>query len=248
MRRLITCALGLLVVAAACVEETPTGLEPELSYVSGGDHDGPARYRVAIYNITSGQPITPPLAVVHKRALSLFRNGHPASFEVKEIAENGNLDPMVALVSADERVADWSVNFGPTAPPLLPGEMIEFEVESEGGARHLSLVSMLICTNDGFTGLNSIRLPRQIGRTVSLRGRAYDAGTEQNTEAWEDLVPPCAQLTGFGDQGGTGMSNDALAEGHRIRPHRGIHGHADLQYDPHGWHGAIIRVVVERIS
>jgi hypothetical protein len=50
---------------------------------------------------------------------------------------------------------------------------------------------MLICTNDGLTGVDSLRLPR--GRRPVVD---EPAGYEINTEAWADLVPPGAQLTG----------------------------------------------------
>jgi hypothetical protein len=47
---------------------------------------------------------------------------------------------------------------------------------------------MLICTNDGFTGVNKLKLPSEIGQSVTVRTQAYDAGTE----LFADLVPPCA--------------------------------------------------------
>ena len=42
----------------------------------------------------------------------------------------------------------------------------------------LSLATMLICTNDGFGGLNRVRLPPRVQRVFPLYG--YDAGTEDN--------------------------------------------------------------------
>lgn len=127
--------------------------------------------------------------------------------------------------------------------------MVEFEIEGLTGAKYLSIVSMLICTNDGFTGLNAVRLPKRVGDVVSIDAVAYDAGTEENTEAFADLVPPCGPLTGFDSQGqGTGMSNPALAEGGVVSEHLGISGGSDLEVDPHDWIGPIARVVVERIG
>jgi len=108
---------------------------------------------------------------------------------------------------------------------------------------------MLICTNDGFTGLNAVRLPRRIGESTTLDAYGYDAGTEMNTEAWDDLVPPCAALTGFDAMGaGSGASNPALLEGGVVQMHPGIQGTADLDAEVHGWSGAVARFVVERIG
>jgi hypothetical protein len=249
MRRLPLFALILMLAATACGEETPTGLEsPEFSK-SHSESSPTRQYRVTIENLTEGQPFTPPLAATHARSVSLFRLRHEASFQLQEIAENGNLDPMIEFVSTNDRVADWKVTFGPTAPPVLPGEMVEFEIESTRKARYLSIVSMLICTNDGFTGTSALRLPKWVGDSRTVYARGYDAGTETNTEAWPNLVPPCAPLTGFDAMGqGTGMSDPALAEHRRIRRHRGIVGDADLQRDPHDWKGPVARIKVERIS
>lgn len=104
---------------------------------------------------------------------------------------------------------------------------------------------MLICTNDGFTGLDAVKLPVQVGATATHFTAAYDAGTEVNTEAWSDLVPPCAQLTGFGDQGGSGVSNPALAEGGVIHMHGGIAGTADLTA-LHDWVNPVAEVEITR--
>ena len=134
-------------------------------------------------------------------------------------------------------------------PPLLQGESITFEIQGEGDARFLSWVSMLICTNDGFTGRNRIRLPNQVGQTRSASARAYDAGTEINTEDFADIVPPC-QIFGAtsSDDTGTGMSNPDLAEHKRIRPHRGITGGNDLLRQLHGWSNPTAKIEIERIS
>jgi hypothetical protein len=66
--------------------------------------------------------------------------------------------------------------------------------------------------------------------------------------AWADLVPPCAQLTGFGDQGGTGVSNPALFENGVIAHHPGIAGVADLVLAVHGWGDPVASVEIRRID
>jgi hypothetical protein len=111
----------------------------------------------------------------------------------------------------------------------------------------LSLATMLICTNDGFAGLNAVRLPARGTRTYWLR--AYDAGTETNTEQGTDIVDACNAL-GPVDIGGIGNENDAVdsTPHRRIRRHRGIMGNGDLSADLHGWQGAVLKVTVTRLS
>ncbi len=249
MRRFSVLTLGLLVAAAACADESPMELEPQFASSSSTGQAGQAYYRVTVYNLSSGQPLTPPVTAVHRTSISLFEVGSPASFEVQSIAENGNIGPLVDFASTSMHVKDASVTTGPTIPPILPGEMVEYEVMGQQGAKYISFVSMLICTNDGFTGANSIRLPKSIGDNATSMLYGYDAGTEVNTEMFEDLVPPCGMLTGVDQMGlGTGMSNPDLAEGGVITMHPGISGDADLQVDPHNFDGPVAQIMIERIG
>ena len=55
-------------------------------------------------------------------------------------------------------------------------ERTTFSIEAGHGARFLSLASMLICTNDGFTGVNSLRLPKRVGRMQVLMGGPVETG------------------------------------------------------------------------
>ena len=107
---------------------------------------------------------------------------------------------------------------------------------------------MLICTNDGFTGLDTVRLPRK-KRTVYSRG--YDARTEMNTEFFGDMVPPCQGLIGVMSDPpvtGTGMSDPLLAEDGIIIPHVGIIGGVDLLPEVHGWSNPVAKIVIERLT
>lgn len=204
-------------------------------------------YEITIHNLTEGQWFTPAAVATHRRSVDLFTVRRATTFKVKEIAENGNLDPMIGLLSTSRGVSNWAVVTSPTDPPPIgPGASVTFELTARPGARFLSWMSMLICTNDGFTGLDAVRLPQRVGTTRTFTTAGYDAGTEVNTEAWKDLVPPCAQLTGFGDQGGTGVSNPGLAEGGVIAMHPGIAGIADLVPDVHGWIDPVALVEVTR--
>jgi hypothetical protein len=239
--------LLLLSIAALTVG----AFAPAALAAAPGERTGPRlrTYEVTIDNLTDGQWLTPALAATHRRATDVFDVGGAASFGVKEIAENGNLMPLQTALSADRHVSDVVVAASPSGPPpIAPATAVTFQITAEPGAQVLSWVSMLICTNDGFTGLDSVRLPRALGGTVTVDTAAYDAGTERNTEDFDDLVPPCAPLTGFGSQGGTGSSDPTLAEGGVIRHHPGIDGDADLVPAVHGWSGPVASVEITRIG
>ncbi len=205
-------------------------------------------YEVTVYNLTGGQPFTPPLAVTHRRPADLFSTGDAASFELKEIAENGNLGPMLEALGGDKHVSMTAVALG-DPPPILPGAYRTFEINAGPGAKWFSWVSMLICTNDGFTGADSFRLPKRVGDETEAYTSAYDAGTEVNTEDFYDLVPPCAPLTGVEtDKMGVGASNPDLAEGGVIRMHPGVYGNGDLSPEIHGWENPVAKIVIRRVG
>jgi len=203
-------------------------------------------YEITVTNLTTGQWLTPPAAATHGSKFDLWSVGNSATVATKEIAENGNLDSAVGAFEASPFVFAWKVAPSPTGPPpLAPGASVTFEITAPHGAV-FSFASMLICTNDGFTGVDSMRLPSghqsQVHELV-----AYDAGTEINTEAWADLVPPCAQLTGFGDQGGTAVSNPALFENGVIVHHPGIVGVGDLDPGTHGGTNPVGTIEIRRV-
>jgi hypothetical protein len=226
-----------------------------LATVSTASADAPvAEYEVTITNLTDGQPLTPPLVATHRAATGIFTVGDPASFGLKEIAENGNLAPMIARLESDKHVADSVAAGAPLVPAGLPGsamfgDSVTLALSASEGAKFLSFASMLICTNDGFTGVDSLRLPKEVGESVTARSAGYDAGTEVNTEDFADIVPPCQGLVGVSSgKPGTGTSNPALAEGGVIHHHPGIAGGADLVPAVHGWTDPVAEIIVERVG
>jgi hypothetical protein len=226
-----------------------------MAAVSSAAAEGPvATYDVTIDNLTAGQPLTPPVIASHRAATGMFTVGRPASFALKEIAENGNLAPMIAQVGADKHVSDSVAAAAPLVPAGLPGsamfgDSVTLTVTASKGAKFVSFASMLICTNDGFTGVDSLRLPKDVGDAVVVRSAGYDAGTELNTEDFADIVPPCQALVGVSSgEPGTGSSNPALAEGGVIHHHPGIAGGADLVPTIHGWTDPVAEITVERVS
>jgi len=228
-----------------------------LAFVLPASASAPERtYRVTITNLTGGQPLTPVAVATHRASVDAFTVGEPASFGVKEIAENGNLGPFVSSLQEATGVSEVVEGTFPLVPEGTPGaatfpDTVRFEIHASADSRRLSWVSMLICTNDGFTGVDGLKLPVHLDETVTAGTAGYDAGTEINTEDFADIVPPCQGLIGVSSgEAGTGMSNPALAEGGVIHHHPGIQGSADLVQAVHGWDvdEPVAEITVERIA
>lgn len=246
----VTALLTLATTACATDSLTSNALDVEAGVRNrDGGVSSSRTYEVTIHNFTAGQPFTPPLAATHQGAADLFDLGAPASYGLKEIAENGNLTPLQTELLGSKHVSDVVVAIAGSPPPVMPGQSVTFMIDAKPGARFLSLVSMLICTNDGFTGVDAVRLPEDLGDTYTADLMAYDAGSEINTEDFSNLVPPCPALTGIaGAPPGSGMSEPALAENGVIAPHPGIAGTADLQVGLHGWDEPVAGITITRTN
>lgn len=160
-------------------------------------------YTVTFTNLSVGQPMTPPVVAIHDNAVNLFQTGTAASTQLQEIAENGNNDPMVELAgSLGDQVSAAGVAVpDPANPgPLPPGESSTISLTTTASNHVLSAVNMVVCTNDGFTGLDSVELPA--GSRIFM-AMPYDAGTELNTNTINDFVPPC------GGDGSNGHTDEA---------------------------------------
>ena len=213
-----------------------------LAAVPAADAKQADNFEVTFTDLTGGQPLTPAVAATHRGKNELFQVGDAASFGLKEIAENGNNAPMLFRLGSDRDVSDVvEAPGGPLVPGGSPGDAMfdqstTFTIRADRGAQRLSLAAMLICTNDGFTGVNSLTLPSEVGDSVTVETMAYDAGTEANTEDFADMVPPCQSLIGVSPgEPGTGQSDPALAQNDVIRHHPGITGRSDLVPAIHGW-------------
>ena len=212
--------------------------------------DNGKTYRVTITNLTAGQPFSPPVLVTHTNKTRIFAVGETSSAEIRAIAENGDNKPLLMALRNDVEVHDVVEGNAPLVPANNPGETMfdsteTYEITTRGKARYLSIANMLICTNDGFTGLDSVRLPSQ---KMTLYSAAYDARSERNTEDFADLVPPCQGLIGvMSDDEGVGMSNPDLAEEGIVIPHVGILGGFDLVQDVHAWGDPVARIEIERV-
>lgn len=251
-RRLAAFAVGSSALMAAA---TVLAASPVLA--SGGGPlatPGSATYRVTLVNLTHGQPFSPPVAATHRKTMHMFQVGGLASDQLAAIAQGGDELAMFNLFSGDAHVTDVV----DVARPLTPSgtqvgsftDTVSFEIDARPGDR-LSLSTMLICTNDGFLGLDAVKLPDAGSATHLLAG--YDAGRERNTQVSQDLVDPCSGLNPSmplpGDPDGNIDTGAVLTiPAQTIRLHPGIiAGVGELTPGFHGWVNPVARVVVTRL-
>lgn len=153
---------------------------------------GAAELTVSITNLTQGMSFTPRLLVAHNENIDLFEPGQPAGRPLAWVAEAGvivdaqnaasagsNFEYLLETpANADNNV--WQA-FGLGGPPLPPATESAAYTFDSGDFEYLSLVTMLIPTNDAFAGLDSWRIPTEPG-TYTVTLNAYDSGTEANDE------------------------------------------------------------------
>lgn len=147
------------------------------------------------------------------------------------IAEDANNAPLEAALPAVPGVKTVSTGAG---GPIPSGATRSFTVETSGRFNRLSVVTMLVNTNDAFTGLDSLRLR---GHGSSHETMAYDAGSEKNNELKSHIPGPCC---------GNPFVRDP--EGALIAPHEGITGRGQLSPTLYDWDGAAARITIERVS
>jgi len=156
-------------------------------------------YEVTITNLTYNQVFSPSLVVSHRKNIQLFEVGQPASEGIAIMAEGGDVSAIVSSVDGDPRVRGAGVTEG----PLRPGASTTITIPANGGNR-ISIVSMLVNTNDAFYAVNSASAPRFL-RTRTLYPPAYDAGTELNDELCSNIPGPACGGEGFSTVDGEGF-------------------------------------------
>jgi hypothetical protein len=146
-------------------------------------------FQVTFYNNTQGQLMTPPVVALHDPSVNLFQVGEEASDAVQAIAEMGNNAPLVEFALANPTVVSAAGVAGEA--PFGPGESVTLNLTTSETGQVFSAVNMIICTNDGISGADSVHLPKD-NRPVIIEARPYDAGTRVNQEnSYSFFPPPC---------------------------------------------------------
>ena len=197
---------------------------------------------VEVTNTTNAIYFTPLLIAVHDTSVDLFEVGATADAALQAMAEGGaTRDLALAAQKAGGQTFEDGTNV------LAPGASTSAQF-SIGGHQRLSVVGMLLPSNDGFVGLDSVRLRRG---TRVFDANGYDAATEANDELIVGMPGGAPGTPGIpadpGDNapgGGTGVTGADAND--TVHIHRGIIGGptSDLDETVHRWLNPVARIVV----
>ncbi|MBW9266504.1 MAG: spondin domain-containing protein [Candidatus Thiodiazotropha sp. (ex. Lucinisca nassula)] len=194
---------------------------------SDDDETGRVSYELRVTNLTAAQPLSPLAVVLHDSAYSMWSVGSSAGDGLEYLAEGGDNTELLSE-AANSSTATMSGG-GIIAPGQNESLIIEAD-EMNGLA--LSFATMLVNTNDAFTGINAVDVSDMMaGSSKQLFIAAYDAGTEGNSELASTVPGPAAGGEGYnparddrdsvGGHPGVvthddGLSGSALNESHRF--------------------------------
>jgi len=211
-----------------------------------------ATWDVTITNLTNGNYFTPLLVTAHDHETHLFQAGMPAALPIERMAECGELDPLLSTPEVGAADADTIAN--PAEGLLAPGSSTTAMLDTT--ETHLSIVSMILPTNDAFLGLGSQHIPSEAG-TYTYYVNAYDAGTEANDEVLSTTGTCSYTDSGMmpdapGMDAGTNGSGVATADSNTmIHVHRGVlgdqdatGGNSDLDSTIHRWQNPVAKITV----
>ena len=156
---------------------------------------------VEFFNLSLSQPMTPPVVILHnapesENGIRFFQIGDVVGEEIKIIAEDGDMVPLIE--NAESQILTGRVSAVAAAVPeegelLLPGETVVVTLTPENPYEVLSIVAKVVCTNDGFIGVDSLKIADIPDGALPFA--VYDAGSETNVEMLDWWVSPCGTDT-----------------------------------------------------
>lgn len=208
-----------------------------------------AQFEITVTNLTNAQPLSPVAVVLHSEGYHAFVDGETASAALELLAEGGdNTQVLQEAQAAAEHIASGSTE-GPV-PPQTISPAVSLSVPADDvDSLQLTLITMLVHTNDAFTGTNAASIAGMaVGDSRTLTAPTWDSGTEANTETRATIPGP--------DFGGEGFSADRDDLIDRVRFHQSVVtsesadfglATSDLQ-DRHRFLNPTSRVVVTRVQ
>ncbi|WP_455212458.1 spondin domain-containing protein [Kaarinaea lacus] len=201
---------------------------------------------VKVTNLSHGIYFTPLLISAHDSSTHLFQAGTAASDSLKAMAECGDISVLASDLSTADNLVD------PASGVLAPGSDTMGMLTTDH--THLSLVAMLLPTNDGFVGIDALEIPTTAG-TYTYYLNAWDAGSEANSELMDTtgcavgMVGIPADPTGAAGSGGSGVAG--ADSNTTVHIHRGVlgdsndaGGSSDLSNTVHRWQNPIAEIEI----
>lgn len=185
---LVWVTIATLVLIVACSSGDGTAPAPQSASSS-------AAFRITVTNATNNQPLSPMAVIVHNSNYTVWDIGSAVTQPFEMLAEGGDFNGLLNDAAQNVDVFNTASGSG----VVLPGasDSIDISVTSSGSIR-LSVATMLVNTNDAFSGVNNISIDDlAVGQAATYVAPAYDAGTEANTEDAASIPGPAAGGEGF---------------------------------------------------
>ena len=183
-------------------------------------------FGLTLENLTVGQPITPPVVVVHDPSVGVFEYDIPTELDgIDDLSESGAQDDLLTTLSAIPGVVRaYGLD---SSGPILPGASYTEPVLHGIEGADVTAVGMFACTNDAYVRATQTLtvIGEELFPALPATALVFDSGAEFNEELAATV--PCLG-------GGPAALSRGLAEGSRS-VHPGISGVADLSQETHGW-------------
>jgi len=181
-------------------------------------------YSITLTNLTYAQPLSPIAVSLHGDS-KMWQIGQAASVPLEKLSESGDNSDFLALAT----------NMATTSSegPVPPGTSVTLNISTtESMANYLTVVTMLVNTNDAFSGLTGVDISTlELNQEKSWRLNVYESGTEKNDEAAGTIPGPADGGVGYdsarndtnlvGYHSGVvskddGLSSSVLTQAHRF--------------------------------
>lgn len=175
-------------------------------------------------NRTTGQPITPPVVVVHDKNVNVIEYTRPRELPgIDALSEIGDGSALITTLA--ERPGVVSVRQWHAGGPIAPGGSFSGNTRAFAG-NMVTVLGMFACTNDGYIMASAeVKGSLLSIQSASAVAKVFDSGAENNSET--STTVPCLGGETAGISDGTGENSR--------QEHPGIAGIGDLTIDLHGW-------------
>ncbi|MBU2885461.1 spondin domain-containing protein [Gilvimarinus agarilyticus] len=234
--------MAVAVLLSACGSDDDSQPEATLTHYT---------FEVDVTNMTAAQPLSPVAVMSHGPELELLTVGSTASTELEVLAEGGDNSQLLAMAAEHQTTLATMSGEGVLTPGTTESVTLEFERPDSDDEldMQVSVVSMLVNTNDAVTAINGQSIASlNVGESVTFTGLSYDAGTEANTEHADHIPGPAA--AGGMQEGFSEVRDDFV---NQVLMHSGVITAADgletsvLQAE-HRWDNPVMLVKVSRIE
>lgn len=149
-------------------------------------------FEITVTNLSANQPMSPAVLALHQDSYQAFETGASASVALEQLAEGGDNSALLASLASSDQVLTEVGGAGAIAPG--GSELFELSADDNAlGTLSLSVLSMLVNTNDAVVAVNSQSLASMaVNETQTFYALSYDAGTEANTETADTIPGPAA--------------------------------------------------------